>query len=58
MGNNLNKDKHLKIFVILDKVVYNAGDVVTGRVCLRVTADRPYQYLYINMIGSECVSWS
>ena len=58
MGNNLNKDKDLKVCILLDNIVYNAGEVVTGRVCIRATANRPYQYLYINIIGSESVFWT
>ena len=58
MGNNLNKDKDLKVCILLDNIVYNAGEVVTGRVCIRATANKPYQYLYINIIGSESVYWT
>ena len=55
MGNNHIKDKDLKVCILLDNIVYNAGDVVSGRVCIRATANRPYKYLYINIIGSESV---
>ena len=58
MGNNINKDSDLKVCVILDKIAYNAGEVVTGRVCIRATANRPYQSLYINLIGRESVYWT
>ena len=58
MGNNINKDNDLKVCIVLDNIVYTAGEVVTGRVCIRATAHRPYQYLYISIIGSEGVHWS
>ena len=58
MGNNINKDEHLKICLTLDNPVYNAGDIVTGTVCIRATANRPYQSLYINIIGDESVLWT
>ena len=58
MGNNINKDEHLRVGITLDSIVYNAGDVVTGTVYIRATANRPYQFLYLSIIGNEDVDWS
>jgi len=49
MKSILNSDPNLKIYLNLDKIVYNVGDLITGSVYIRVTQDCKYRTLKLSI---------
>jgi hypothetical protein len=58
MGFSLSKDKHLTLYITLNKSIYYAGEMVEGAVHINCSADRPYRFLNLIIEGYEEVKWN
>jgi hypothetical protein len=45
MGETFSTDKAINIYLTLDKLFYNEGDMVDGIIYLNVLTSRPYNML-------------
>jgi hypothetical protein len=57
MGNDLNKDKDVQVYLALDKSMTYAGEIVTGAVHINCIKDRQYRTLDLVIKGEEKVGW-
>jgi hypothetical protein len=58
MGNDLNKDKNVQVFLTLEKLKYYAGEAVNGAVHIVCLQPRPYNFIDLRITGQEHVRWS
>jgi hypothetical protein len=58
MGNSLNTDKRVRIYLALNHPVTYAGQYLEGTAHLQVLEDTPYRSLNVNLVCNEEVLWS
>ena len=55
MESHLNNDPELRIYIVLDNLVYIAGEIVTGTIYLRAKCHKAYESLHLSFSSKESI---
>lgn len=58
MGASFDKDKHLDLYMEVDKPFYIAGELLQGSIYINAKQNRQYAKLILRLQGQEYIRWT